>query len=84
MSDARPESAGDALQACADAFGAISRRCRYCGTNFAPRRPWAVFCGPRCRRLWHARGASAIDEAWRADVERRLAALESAFVQRSA
>jgi hypothetical protein len=35
--------------------------CTHCGTKFAPRKPWQLYCSPRCR-LAGFRGADAFHE----------------------
>lgn len=41
-----------------------TKPCEQCGAAFAPKRPWARFCGTGCRNDFH--GAEARKEAMRA------------------
>jgi hypothetical protein len=48
------------MSATPDASAAAERLRRQCGKAFTPRKPWAVFCGPKCRTTWHEQDDGAL------------------------
>jgi hypothetical protein len=50
-----------------------TKPCERCGAPFAPKRPWARFCGSACRNDFH--GAEARKEAMRTAAPELLEAL---------